>query len=77
MWNVSAWSLMSTIGEKVKKEGQFVTCYMSLSKTGAFLMSLIAGLLIVKFSIQFLFLLAGITIIIGTLIALPKLDTEL
>ena len=64
---------MSDIGEKIKKEGQVVTCYTSLAKIGAFLMSMVAGFLISISSIQFLFLVSGLIIIGGVFIALPKL----
>jgi MFS family permease len=73
IWNVSAWSLMSNIGEKIGKEGQVVSCYMSLAKIGAFIMSLVAGLVVIKTSIPFLFLISGLLIIVAVAIAIPKL----
>jgi len=70
MWNVSAWSLMSDIGEREKIEGQVLTSYFSIAKVGSFASFLFAAW-IVKiwggFSIIFLFFAA--VIIIGNFIA--------
>jgi len=73
MWNVAAWSFMSEIGEKIKKEGQVVTCYLSVAKIGALVMGLSAGFIVSFTSIPFLFLVAGIIVVLGTLLAIPKL----
>jgi MFS family permease len=68
-WNVAAWSMMSKIGEEINKEGQVVSCYISFSKIGAVLMSLVAGFIVVRSSIPFLFLIAGILILLGVFLS--------
>ena len=54
MWNVSAWSLMSSIGERINKEGQIVTSYVSVAKIGAVAMSLCAGFIVINTSVRFI-----------------------
>lgn len=72
-WNVAAWSLMSEVGEKLKEEGQVVTCYISLSKIGAVLASAGAGFLVAWTSITTMFFITGLIIIVGCLISRPFL----
>jgi len=67
MWNVSAWTLMSDIGEKVHKEGLVVTSYMSIAKIGALLSFLISGMIVDAYSFQHLVLLNGFVIIAASL----------
>jgi len=65
MWNVSAWSLMSRIGESAKEEGKIVTSYVSIAKIGAFLSFILSGFFVTYFGIKPLFLVNGIIVLIG------------
>jgi MFS family permease len=67
MWNIAAYSIMSDIGESLKKEGQVVMTYASIAKTGAFASFVLSGLVAQYYGIEMLFLLSGILIIAGTL----------
>jgi MFS family permease len=69
MWNTSAWSLMSDIGEKYKKEGSVVTTYISLAKMGAFVSFLLSGLVVTFYGIQTLFLINSFVILAGIALA--------
>ncbi|HLD81256.1 MAG TPA: MFS transporter [archaeon] len=66
LWNVSAWSLMSDIGEGLKKEGTIVGSYMSLAKTGAFLSFLVSGAIVTAFGYHALFALNGVLVLAAT-----------
>jgi len=59
MWNTSAWCYMSTIGEKMKKEGQTTGSYAAFARTGAFASFLISGALVSVIEIRGLFLIYG------------------
>jgi len=65
MWNVSAWALMSDIGEKRKREGGIITSYLSIATIGAFFSFLLSGLVVTYFDIKTLFLLNSIVVLIG------------
>lgn len=67
MWNIAAYSLMSDIGESLRKEGQVVMTYASIAKTGAFASFILSGLVAQCCGIEALFLLNGMLIIAGTL----------
>ncbi len=67
LWNVSAWSFISNIGEDVKKEGQFMGVYLSMAKIGGLATSIAAGLVSVAFGIKYVFWVWGIILIIGIL----------
>ncbi|MBC8500681.1 MAG: MFS transporter [Nanoarchaeota archaeon] len=69
IWNVSAWTLMSDIGEKINKEGEIVGSYMSIAKMGSFISFLFSGLIVQVFSIEVLFMFNAFLIAIGMLIA--------
>lgn len=69
MWNTSAWSLMSDIGEKYRKEGSVVTTYISLAKIGSFASFLVSGLVVTFYGIQALFLANGLVILAGIVLA--------
>ncbi len=73
MWNVTAWSLMSDIGEKLKKEGEVVGTYMSIAKIGAFASFMVSGLIVMRFGIPTLFAIIGLVIIAGSLVSYPLL----
>ncbi len=69
-WNVSAWTLMSDIGENVHKEGLIVTSYLSIAKMGALLSYFVSGIIVDMYSFQFLAFLNGIILIAACLISL-------
>jgi MFS family permease len=73
MWNISAWTLMSNIGEKGKNEGAVIGAYISIAKTGAFISFILSGLVVQYYGISVLFLANGILIILGSLVACPLL----
>ncbi|MFC2136452.1 MFS transporter [Bacteroidota bacterium] len=76
IWNVSAWTLMSDIGEKIKKEGEVVGSYMSIAKIGAFISFLFSGLIVQLYGVQILFMTNAFLIAIGILIASVYFDRE-
>ncbi len=45
MWNVSAWSLMSEVGEKMNAECRILTSYFSIAKLGELLSFVISAFL--------------------------------
>jgi len=65
MWNVSAWNLMSRIGESAKEEGEIVTSYVSIAKIGAFLSFILSGFFVTYFGIKPLFIANSIIVLIG------------
>lgn len=69
IWNISAWSLMSDIGEKQKKEGEIVGSYMSLAKIGSFKSFLISGLIVQVFNFETLFIVNAFVVAIGVITA--------
>ncbi|MCD6368132.1 MAG: MFS transporter [Candidatus Aenigmarchaeota archaeon] len=77
MWNVSAWNLMSDVGEKMKKEGTITTSYISLAKIGSFASFLFSGLIVMMFGMRFLFILNGLIILMGIVISYPLLRCEI
>jgi MFS family permease len=76
MWNISAWTLMSKIGEKSKIEGKIVGTYLSIAKIGSFLSFLVSGFIVQLYGINTLFLANGILIILGSLIAYPLIKNK-
>ena len=70
IWNVSAWTLMSDIGERIKKEGLIVTSYLSIAKIGALISFLISGIIVDMYSIKYLVFLYGIIIIAASMISI-------
>ena len=70
LWNVSAWTLMSNIGEKVNKEGLIVTSYLSIAKIGALFSYFVSGIIVDNYSFQFLAFLNGIILIAACMISL-------
>ncbi|UCG95572.1 MAG: MFS transporter [archaeon] len=69
MWNVSAWSLMSDVGEKKRAEGEIAASYASIAKIGAFISFILSGLLVTALGIQALFLFNAVIIVIGVVLA--------
>ncbi len=71
MWNISAWTLMSNIGERAKTEGEIIGTYISIAKVGSLLSFIASGFVVEMYGISALFMLNGALIIIGTIIAYP------
>lgn len=69
IWNVSAWTLMSDIGEKIGKEGEIVGSYMSLAKMGSFVSFLFSGLIVQVYNMETLFIVNSFLVAFGILIA--------
>ena len=65
MWNVSAWHLMSNIGEKIKGEGLVVTSYIGLASIGALIASVASGYIVENYSFQIFSFAAGIVILLS------------
>lgn len=76
IWNVSAWTLMSDIGEKIKKEGEIIGSYMSIAKTGAFISFLLSGLIVQLYGTETLFVLNALVITVGILLSSVFFDIE-
>lgn len=76
IWNVSAWTLMSGIGEKLNREGEIVGSYMSIAKTGGFISFIFSGLIVQVFSIEVLFMFNAFLIAIGLLFAARFFDRK-
>lgn len=75
MWNVSAWTLMSNIGEKEKLEGEIIGSYIAIAKIGALISFIISGFIVDIYGINTLFLFNGTLIMLGTLLAYPLMKT--
>ncbi|GAF86331.1 unnamed protein product, partial [marine sediment metagenome] len=69
VWNVSAWSFMSTFGEKSKREGSVVGSYMSIAKIGAFFGFILSGIIVQFLNIETLFKIMSVIGISGALLA--------
>ncbi|MCK4551220.1 MAG: MFS transporter, partial [Candidatus Aenigmarchaeota archaeon] len=72
-WNVSAWTLMSDIGEKEGIEGTTIGSYVSIAKIGAFVSFLASGFVVQAWGINALFLVNGVIIVLGSILAYPLL----
>ena len=77
MWNISAWTLMSNIGEKIKREGGVIGSYMAIAKIGSFVSFLISGFIVQFYGIRTLFLINGILIILGVILAYPLIKNDI
>ncbi|MBW6451447.1 MAG: hypothetical protein K0B02_01840 [DPANN group archaeon] len=71
MWNISAWTLMSKIGEKEKIEGSVIGAYVSIAKIGAFLSFVVSGFIVALYGIPSLFIMNELLILKGVLFAYP------
>lgn len=56
IWNVSAWSLMSEIGETQKIESQVLTSYFSLAKVGALISFILSAWIAKEWGLEIVFL---------------------
>lgn len=65
IWNVNAWSLMGNIAKKYDMEGEIVGTYVSISKIGVFISTLLSATLIKYLGISYTLQLFAILILIG------------
>ena len=70
MWNVSAWDLMSNVGEKSKDEGEILTSYISMAKIGSFASFILSGLIVSMFGLRVIFILNSIVVLIAVIFAI-------
>ncbi|MGM5488059.1 MAG: MFS transporter [Nanobdellota archaeon] len=68
MWNVSALSILSEIGEKKKREGRTMSSYTAFSKMGAFTGFIVWGAITTFLELKYLFILGGCLVLIGSFI---------
>ncbi|MBU0471083.1 MAG: MFS transporter [Nanoarchaeota archaeon] len=69
IWNVSAWSLLSDVGEKIHKEGEVAGSYISIAKIGSFISYIFSGLIVQIYGIKILFMFCALLIAVGMLVA--------
>jgi predicted MFS family arabinose efflux permease len=69
IWNISAWTLMSKLGEMHRIEGQVVGSYVSLAKIGGFVSYLVSGFILAAHGFNTLFIVSGIVLLVGVLIS--------
>ncbi|MBU0461359.1 MAG: MFS transporter [Nanoarchaeota archaeon] len=77
LWNVSAWSFMSDIGERHKTEGAVVCSYISWAKAGSFLSFAVGGLFVMYLGLPAFMVLMGLLILAVTFIAYPLLKNKI
>ena len=76
IWNVSAWTLMSTIGVKQKREGVILATYTSIAKIGALFSYIVSGIIVDVFSFHTLALINGTIIITASALAYFKFEDK-
>lgn len=76
IWNVSAWSLMSEIGEKMKAECQVLTSYFSIAKLGELISFIVSAFFVKIFPSQSVFLFLGGVILFGNIFAFNYLKPK-
>ena len=65
LWNVSAWSFMSTIGENIHKEGEIVGSYAALAKIGAFISFIVSGVVVMTVGYHTYFIIMGLLVLLA------------
>ncbi len=73
MWNVSAWSFLSDIGESSGREASTLTSYQSLAKIGSFLSYIWGGLIAQLYGIEALMFASGIVLLGGIILSATML----
>lgn len=76
IWNVSAWSQMSDIGEKLKVEGRVVGAYISIAKVGSFVSWIISGVVAKFVSIGVLLPAVAVIILVTSILTYPLLKSK-
>lgn len=70
LWNVSALTILSECGEKIKKEGEVLGSYFSISKMGNFISSMTSGVIVAAFGIKSIFLIAGALVMLASIVSI-------
>lgn len=70
LWNISAWTLLSQIGERRHIEGEVVGSYVSIAKIGAFIGFFVSGFFFTQGGFQGLVLLSGSFLVLTILFSL-------
>lgn len=73
LWNTSAICAISTVGERINKEGESLGTYFSIAKSGALVSYIISGVYVSLFGLRNIFLLYGIVLTLGILNSLGSL----
>lgn len=63
LWNVSAWSYMSDIGEKYNIEGKIIGSYTSIARISVTISHALSGVILALFNIQIFYIYAIVIII--------------
>lgn len=69
-------AMLSGIGEKQKREATYLGTHVSISKWGAFIAFLVAGVIVKTAGIPFLFAFSGTLLLIGVIIAEEKMGVH-
>jgi len=76
LWNVSAWSLMSVIGEKQSIEAQVLTSYFSLAKVGSLISFIVSAWLVSRLGLSAIFIANALLILGAIIVAQPLLNVK-
>ncbi|MBR9700302.1 MFS transporter [Candidatus Woesearchaeota archaeon] len=76
LWNVGAWTVMSSIGEANHIEGHVAGSFTSIAKVGHLVASLLFGFLIAYVGLPGLFTIGGYIVLVGVLLSLPFLRDQ-
>jgi len=69
LWNVSAWSFLSTIGENIKHEGAVLSSQVSISKIGGIIGYALSGIIVSTFGFSVFFIVSGTIVVLATLLS--------
>jgi MFS family permease len=76
IWNVSAWTFLSKIGEKNKKEGETLGNYLAFANMGSFISFLVGGFIVTFYGIKSIFLIMGLLILVVSIISYPMIKEK-
>ena len=76
IWNVTAWTLMSNIGEKKGIQGEVIGSYISIAQFGAFIAFIYSGYVVDKLGVESLFLVLGWQIIVCSFISYKYISPD-
>ena len=76
LWNVSAISLMSDIGERGKTEARVLTTYSSIAKIGTLISFLLSAVVVKLWGLQSVFMMHAFFILVGCFISFRYLRPE-
>ncbi len=69
LFGISALSLLSSMGQKLKREATFLGGQVSISRIGSFVGYLVTGIIVAGSDISTLFVLCGVFILLGVIVA--------